>query len=107
MHIMSGAVVGALVARGAAGTVVRVAHEMARVLRRSALHPDGINLLLCDGEAALQSVSHLHLHVIPRYVGDGWNLGPVTTERDRDALDEDARLIRSAVAQTSADTLGP
>ncbi len=35
------------------------------------LGADGVNLLQCTGEAAFQSVFHLHIHVIPRYVGDG------------------------------------
>ena len=28
---------------------------------------DGINLLNCSGEAAWQTVFHVHIHVIPRY----------------------------------------
>jgi diadenosine tetraphosphate (Ap4A) HIT family hydrolase len=32
--------------------------------------PDGYNLGINDGQAAGQSVFHLHIHVIPRYKGD-------------------------------------
>ena len=32
--------------------------------------PDGYNLGINVGEAAGQTVMHLHLHVIPRYAGD-------------------------------------
>ena len=32
--------------------------------------PDGFNIGMNLGEAAGQTVSHLHLHVIPRYQGD-------------------------------------
>jgi diadenosine tetraphosphate (Ap4A) HIT family hydrolase len=32
--------------------------------------PDGFNVGLNDGPAAGQTVSQLHVHVIPRYVGD-------------------------------------
>jgi diadenosine tetraphosphate (Ap4A) HIT family hydrolase len=32
--------------------------------------PDGYNFGVNDGIAAGQSVLHLHMHVIPRYVGD-------------------------------------
>lgn len=34
------------------------------------LHPDGYNVGFNAGEAAGQTVDHLHLHVIPRYIGD-------------------------------------
>ena len=33
-------------------------------------HPDGYNLGVNVGEAAGQSVSHVHMHLIPRYKGD-------------------------------------
>jgi diadenosine tetraphosphate (Ap4A) HIT family hydrolase len=33
-------------------------------------HPAGYNLGVNDGQAAGQTIFHLHLHVIPRYVGD-------------------------------------
>lgn len=34
------------------------------------LHPDGYNIGINAGEAAGQTVPHLHVHVIPRYRGD-------------------------------------
>ncbi len=34
------------------------------------LHPDGYNVGFNSGTAAGQTVAHLHLHVIPRYLGD-------------------------------------
>jgi diadenosine tetraphosphate (Ap4A) HIT family hydrolase len=36
----------------------------------AAFHPDGYNVGINDGEAAGQTVPHLHLHLIPRYAGD-------------------------------------
>jgi diadenosine tetraphosphate (Ap4A) HIT family hydrolase len=32
--------------------------------------PDGFNVGVNEGAAAGQSVAHVHLHLIPRYVGD-------------------------------------
>ena len=74
-----------------------VGHDLARALRRSSLRCEGINVLLCDGEVAFQTVFHFHLHVIPRYVGDGWTLKADPPERERSLLDSDARAIRAAV----------
>jgi diadenosine tetraphosphate (Ap4A) HIT family hydrolase len=52
--------------------------EAARIvaagLRRSGLRCNGVNLHLADGSAAGQEVFHLHLHVIPRWRGDGAGL---------------------------------
>ncbi len=48
------------------------AQRLAAALRRTELAPEGINLLLADGAAAGQTVFHLHLHVLPRYTGDGF-----------------------------------
>lgn len=36
----------------------------------AAFRPDGFNIGINIGEAAYQTVMHLHLHVIPRYCGD-------------------------------------
>lgn len=41
-----------------------------------AISADGFNLGLNNGVVAGQVVSHVHLHVMPRYQGDGLNLWP-------------------------------
>lgn len=46
-----------------------LASEVKRVLTRRHT-PDGFNLGLDIGRAAGQTVSHVHLHMIPRYQGD-------------------------------------
>lgn len=33
-------------------------------------HPDGYNIGINNGEAAGQTIMHLHVHLIPRYHGD-------------------------------------
>ena len=32
--------------------------------------PDGFNIGINEGKAAGQTISHLHIHLIPRYIGD-------------------------------------
>jgi diadenosine tetraphosphate (Ap4A) HIT family hydrolase len=74
-----------------------VGHAMSRALRRSTLRCDGINLLLCDGRAAYQTVFHFHLHVIPRHEGVGWTLETDPPERERSLLDADAQAVGNAI----------
>jgi histidine triad (HIT) family protein len=86
---------------GAVGAHVwSVGHDMSRALRRSGMRCEGINVFVCDGEAAFQTVFHFHLHVIPRYEGDGWTLIPEPAERERSLLDSDAQAIKGAIAST-------
>lgn len=40
-------------------------------LQKERLGAEGVNLLNCYGAAAWQTVFHTHVHVIPRYAGDG------------------------------------
>ncbi len=35
------------------------------------LSPQGMNVLQLNGKAANQVVPHLHIHIVPRWVGDG------------------------------------
>lgn len=46
-----------------------VAMNFSEAMRASGLRCEGINLLLADGEAAGQEISHVYLHVIPRFGG--------------------------------------
>ena len=49
--------------------VFKVAQQLANTLEEK-LHCDGINILSNIHEAAGQSVSHFHVHLIPRYKDD-------------------------------------
>jgi histidine triad (HIT) family protein len=52
-----------------------VARRLARSLRQTdAVRADGVNLFVADGEAAGQDVFHAHLHVIPRFPEDGFEI---------------------------------
>jgi histidine triad (HIT) family protein len=58
----------------AAARLMRVGHAAAAALRASGLPCEGVNFFLADGEAAMQEVLHIHLHVFPRFRGDGFGL---------------------------------
>ncbi|MBO6108770.1 MAG: HIT family protein [Eubacterium sp.] len=51
-----------------------VAKRVAAALKK-AYNCDGVNIIQNNGEAAGQTVFHLHIHVIPRYEGDTVNVG--------------------------------
>ncbi len=78
----------------------RVAQRMAAALYQSGLDCEGVDLFLADGEAAGQEVFHVHLHVIPRFAGDGFGLrfGPDYPNRsDRETLEATAKRIREVL----------
>jgi len=75
----------------------RVVHLLARALRRSGLPYEGVNLFLADGEAAGQTVFHLHVHVFPRTAEDRFRLEVRWQEPSRADLDDDAAQIRAAL----------
>ena len=76
---------------------ITTAQRVARALR-TALRPDGLNMLQANGAAAFQSVPHFHLHLIPRWTNDGkgfdWKLVP----GDRDQIQKAGEKIRAALA---------
>lgn len=53
-----------------AGAVARTTQIVARALV-AALRPDGFNIVQNNGGAAGQTVFHYHVHIIPRWEGDG------------------------------------
>src|SRR5690606_38078257 len=80
-----------------AGAIFPAARHIAALLRASGLRCDGITLHLADGAPAGQEVFHVHLHVIPRFRGDGMRLRPPGRgpyRPPRTELDAIARSLR-------------
>lgn len=77
----------------------RVGQRLAAALRRSGLPCEGVNLFLADGRAAGQEVFHVHLHVIPRFAGDGFGLRlrPGISVASRQDLDLAAEMIQAGL----------
>ncbi len=69
-----------------------VAKKMAGVMKEK-LSCDGINLVQNNGEAAGQTVMHFHLHIIPRYSGDGANILWKPTQPSAEELEEVRKTI--------------
>lgn len=80
----------------------RVGQKIATALYASDLACEGVNFLLADGEVAGQDVFHVHLHVIPRFAGDGFGLKYAPSYADlplREVLDRAAEAIRRELDQ--------
>jgi histidine triad (HIT) family protein len=89
-----------------AAAVMRVGQNVAAGIRASGIQCEGINLFLADGEAAMQEIFHVHLHVFPRFAGDGFGLrfSPeyYTRRAKREELDQTAARIRAALPPEAA-----
>lgn len=69
-----------------ASKALLVAQKIA-VRMKNTLGCDGLNLVQNNGEAAGQTVSHFHIHVIPRYENDGQNINWVPGSPSQEELE--------------------
>lgn len=77
-----------------AGAVFRSAAKVARAIR-GAFAPQGLSVYQANGAAAGQTVLHLHIHLVPRYEGDGMALTWPVRNPPREKLAEYAEKIRA------------
>ena len=83
-----------------AGRLFQVAGQIAAALRKSGIRCEGINVWLADGKAAFQEIPHIHIHVIPRFSGDGIRIeaGPYYGQAPPNKeLEKQAKKIRDAL----------
>ncbi|MFI7504805.1 HIT family protein [Streptomyces sp. NPDC049687] len=67
----------------------------------AALSPEGLNLINSAGEAASQTVFHLHMHLVPRWTGDAMGpLWPTPRAADTEEQDRLAAALTEAIART-------
>ncbi len=62
---------------GTASHLARATVRLAGAVRE-AVEPEGLNIIQSNGEAATQTVFHLHVHLVPRWDGDA--MGPIWPE---------------------------
>lgn len=82
------------------GKMFETAQAVLNAIDASLVRCEGANLFLSDGAVAGQEVGHSHLHIAPRFEGDGQHVGfkhgdPESNPRptlDRIASDISARL---------------
>lgn len=85
---------------GGAGPILESARKVAAALRSSGLRCEAVNLWIANGKEAGQVVFHVHIHVIPRFRGDGFGIrvGPDYGRAPaRGELDAIAAKIHGAV----------
>jgi len=79
-----------------AGAVLRVAAKVGRAIR-DAFAPHGLSVYQANGKAAGQTVFHYHVHLVPRYEGDGMALTWPVKNPPRDKLEDYAARIRKSL----------
>ena len=78
--------------------IFSVGRRVAAAVTDSGVRLEGFNLFLANGAVAGQTVFHVHLHVLPRFTGDGLGLTRNANVRipPQSDLDEVAQRIRRA-----------
>lgn len=82
--------------------VVVCAKKVAKAVYDSGFRCEGVNLFLADGVAASQEVFHIHLHVIPRFEGDGFAIRHVEgslQKMTRAQMDDVAAKIKKQLSK--------
>lgn len=78
-------------------SLFKAVNKIAKAVEKG-VSADGSNIGLNNGKVAGQEVPHVHIHLIPRYEGDGGGgmKSIVNTNPDSDNLDEIAARIKEA-----------
>ena len=77
-----------------AGALFQTTAKVAKAIKR-AFAPQGLSVYQANGKAAGQTVSHVHIHIVPRWDDDGMNLAWPVKNPPRAALEENAAKIRA------------
>lgn len=81
----------------------RIAQRIGLALHRSDLSVDGVNLILSDGAAAMQTVFHVHIHAVPRRTGDKLSIASRAIVRRSGDLAHSAQAVRVGLERLSAE----
>lgn len=68
-----------------------------------ALDPEGMNVITSAGEAAEQTVFHLHLHLVPRWRDDRLDLWPPKQPMKKTLKEDLAAAVRAECAESQPD----
>jgi histidine triad (HIT) family protein len=79
-----------------AGAVFRAVARVAKAVK-AAFGPPGLSVYQANGQAAGQTVFHIHVHVVPRWEDDAMAVRWPATNPSRETLAEHAARIRAAL----------
>jgi len=85
-----------------AAHLMAVGARLSKAVRAAAPRCEDVNFWISDGAAAGQEIPHVHLHIIPRFAGDGfgWRVGPANRQAQQpDTLAAAAAALRAALEQ--------
>lgn len=82
---------------GAAAHVMTITHRVSAAVRASGVPCDAVFLFLADGEVAGQEVPHVHMHIVPRFLGDTFRISECGRPVARAELDETSAKIAAAL----------
>ncbi len=84
-----------------AAAMLEAAQKILIAIESSSINCEGSNLFLSDGAIAGQEVPHSHLHITPRFRGDGHRMGfsgADANKTPRKSLDSTAEKIKKHLA---------
>ena len=73
------------------------AAQTVAIALKTAVKPDGLNMLQANGAAAFQSVPHFHLHLIPRWKNDDKGFDWPVMPGDRAQIQAIGERLREAL----------
>lgn len=76
------------------GAMADVVHKISAAIER-AMQADGVNIMMNNREHAGQVVDHPHIHIIPRFKGDGLRLWP-----HKEYKEGEAETVREKISRT-------
>lgn len=82
------------------GEVAPLFEAVRRVMEKisGALRPDGFTIGVNHGRVSGQEVDHLHVHILPRFVGDGGgSVQGIVNNPSKQSLGEIAKNIRTQI----------
>lgn len=87
---------------GLAAHLMAVGARISKAVRQASPRCEDVNFWISDGAAAGQEIPHVHLHIIPRFAGDGfgWRVGPNNRQAQKpEALAASAEALKVALAE--------